>query len=31
MAGVTLGGNPITVSGNVQKKGDSAPEFAALK
>jgi len=28
MAGVTLGGNPITVSGNFPKKGDSAPEFS---
>ena len=27
MANVTLGGNPITVSGNFPKKGDSAPEF----
>ena len=28
MAGVTLGGNPITVAGNFLKKGDSAPEFS---
>jgi thiol peroxidase len=28
MAGVTLGGNPITVAGKFPKKGDSAPEFS---
>ncbi len=28
MANVTLGGNPITVSGNFPKKGDSAPDFS---
>lgn len=28
MAGVTLGGNPITVAGNFPRKGDSAPEFS---
>ena len=27
MAGVTLGGNPITVAGNFPKKGDSVPDF----
>jgi len=27
MANVTLGGNPITVSGNFPKKGDTAPDF----
>jgi thioredoxin-dependent peroxiredoxin len=27
MAGVTLGGNPITVNGNFLKKGDAAPDF----
>jgi thiol peroxidase len=28
MASVTLGGNPITVAGNLPKKGDTAPEFS---
>ncbi len=28
MASITLGGNPITVAGNLPKKGDSAPEFS---
>lgn len=28
MATVTLGGNPITVSGNLPKKGDAAPDFS---
>jgi thioredoxin-dependent peroxiredoxin len=28
MANVTLGGNPINVSGNFPKKGDTAPEFS---
>ena len=27
MATVTLKGNPVTVSGNLPKKGDAAPEF----
>ena len=27
MAGVTLGGNPITVTGNFPRKGDTAPDF----
>jgi len=27
MATVTLGGNPVTVNGNLPKKGDSAPDF----
>lgn len=27
MAAVTLGGNPITVTGNFPKKGDTAPDF----
>jgi thiol peroxidase len=27
MARVTLGGNPVTVNGNLPKKGDSAPDF----
>jgi len=27
MANVTLGGNPITVSGNFPKPGDTAPDF----
>lgn len=27
MAKVTLGGNPVTVNGNLPKKGDSAPDF----
>jgi len=28
MANVTLGGNPVTVSGNFPKKGDAAPDFS---
>lgn len=28
MASVTLGGNPISVAGNLPKKGDTAPEFS---
>ena len=27
MAKVTLGGNPVTVDGNLPKKGDTAPDF----
>ena len=27
---VTLGGNPITVAGNLPKKGDSAPAFSLV-
>ena len=27
MAKVTLGGNPVTVNGNLPKKGDNAPDF----
>ena len=27
MANVTLGGNPITVAGNLPRKGDTAPAF----
>ena len=27
---VTLGGNPITVSGSIPKKGDSAPAFSLV-
>lgn len=27
MAKVTLGGNPVTVNGNLPKQGDSAPDF----
>jgi thiol peroxidase len=28
MATVTLGGNPVNLSGNFPKKGDTAPDFA---
>ena len=27
MASVTLGGNPVTVNGNLPKKGETAPDF----
>ena len=31
MATVTLKGNPVTVSGNLPKKGDSVPDFSLTR